>query len=267
MNCQTLQHKVLALPDPRQLPEPLREHLAGCAGCAAWWKQAAHLEHLLERLPAPPPPADKKTALIDELTEAGPVITSIPKAQASKPFISRRVLTSAGGLAAAVLVGVGIWMIAKLGPKPETAQTPAPRHPLLDKVMQRNLALMKANPGEHHIENRLDTLGGLAEDLAGETRGLARAATPDELNELAGLYKLVVNDGIVKQAQSVQPNNLSPDQKKALFTRHATKLAETGAEAEKMMNEVPPESKPALKRIADTARDGQHKLDTLAREG
>ena len=70
MTCQDVQNKILILPDPRRVPEPLREHLDGCPACLAWWKQAAWLERLLEQLPAPPPPADKKSALIDELTSA-----------------------------------------------------------------------------------------------------------------------------------------------------------------------------------------------------
>jgi hypothetical protein len=263
MNCQTVQNKVLALPDPRQVPDALRDHVAGCPACLAWWKQAARLEQLLELLPAPPPPADKKAAMIGELTEAGPVIKSVPRpAAADRPLVSRRILTYAAGLAAAVLVGVGIWLIAKPGHKQETAQPAGPRHPLLDKVMQRDLALMRANKPEQ----KLEILGGLADDLAGETRSLARAASADELNELAGLYKQVVNDGIVKQAEGIQPNNMTPDQRKTLFDKLAAKLADTAAEADKAAAEAPPESKPALKRIADTARDGQRKL-TLAREG
>ncbi|MBY0514118.1 MAG: hypothetical protein K2P78_09435 [Gemmataceae bacterium] len=264
MTCQTVQNKVLALPDPRQLPEPLRGHVAGCAACRAWWQQAARLERLVEQLPAPPPPADKKATLIGELTDAGPVIRSVPRAQAAgRPFVSRQVLTYAGGLAAAVLVGVGLWLVVRPSGKPEVAQAPAPRHPLLDKVMQRDLALMRANKPEQ----KLDILGLLADDLAGETRSLSRAATPDELNELAGLYKQVVNDGLVKQAEGIGPNALTPDQRKALFDRHAARLADTGAEADRAAAEAPPESKPALKRIADAARDGQRKLSKLATEG
>ena len=235
MTCQDVQNKILILPDPRRVPEPLREHLDGCPACLAWWKQAAWLERLLEQLPAPPPPADKKTALIDELTSAGPIIHTVPRpAAADRPLVTRRTLAYAGGLAAAVLVGVGVWLAVRPSGKPEPPAV-AQRHPLLDKMVQRDVAL-------------------------------ARVANPEELNELAGWYKRVVNDGIVRQAENLPRHGLTPDQKKALLDGLAAKLAETGAEADRLANEAPPESKPALKRIAETARDGQQRLSKLARE-
>ena len=36
MNCQAIQNRILALPDPRHIPEPLREHVLACAVCLAW---------------------------------------------------------------------------------------------------------------------------------------------------------------------------------------------------------------------------------------
>src|SRR6478735_3879252 len=75
MNCQTVQNKILALADPRLVPDPLRSHVAGCAACQAWAQQAARLEGLLEQLPAPSAPADKKTALVDHLMRGEPIIT------------------------------------------------------------------------------------------------------------------------------------------------------------------------------------------------
>ena len=262
MTCQDVQNKILILPDPRRVPEPLREHLDGCPACLAWWKQAAWLERLLEQLPAPPPPADKKTALIDELTSAGPIIHTVPRpAAADRPLVTRRTLAYAGGLAAAVLVGVGVWLAVRPSGKPEPPAV-AQRHPLLDKMVQRDVALARAETPA----KRLEILGALADDLATETRSLARVANPEELNELAGWYKRVVNDGIVRQAENLPRHGLTPDQKKALLDGLAAKLAETGAEADRLANEAPPESKPALKRIAETARDGQQRLSKLARE-
>ena len=78
MNCQSVQNRILSLPDPRQVPDALRAHLDACPDCERWWRQAARLERLLAELPAPPAPAGKKEALIDELTAAGPVIKSVP---------------------------------------------------------------------------------------------------------------------------------------------------------------------------------------------
>src|SRR5262245_46825700 len=153
MNCQAVQNKILYLPDPRLIPDPLRQHVAGCAACQAWAKQAARLEALLEQLPTPLAPADKKDALIGDLTSPRPIITRPRTAPASgtKPepresrvlTFLRRNATVIAGLAAAVLVAVGIWaFLPKNGPKPETAQTP--EDPFLKKIVQHDVALAKA---------------------------------------------------------------------------------------------------------------------------
>ncbi len=263
MNCQSVQNKVLALPDPRQVGEPLRDHLERCGSCLAWWKHAVRLERMLERLPAPPPPAGKKAAVLEEITAGGPLIATVAhEAPTRRPLISRPVIAYAGGIAAAVMVAFGLWLALKPGTKnPPTVQ--APRHPLLEKVIQRDRELARAETPSR----RLEILSSLADDLAGETRGLARAATPEELKELAGWYNKVVDDGLVKQAERLPPNSLTPDQKKALLNSLSRKLADTQMEVEKLSQEVPPASKPALQKIADSARDGQQKLAKLAGEG
>ena len=262
MNCQAIQNKILALADPRQLPEPLRVHLDGCGACQAWWKQAVRLERLLEHLPAPPPPADKKAVVLEEIATGSLVATLAPPKATERPLLSRQVLTYAGGLAAAILVVVGAWFALKPGNK-NNPYVEAPRHPLLEKVIQRDRDLARAETPN----KRLEILGGLADDLAAETRGLARAANPEELKELAGWYHKVVEGGIVEQAKRIPANSMTPDQKKALLNQMARKLGDTEAETVKLSNDVPPESKPALKKIADSARDGQRELAKLAAGG
>ena len=219
------------------------------------------LELLLEHLPVLPPPTNKKADVLEELHTAGTLISTLPDAT-EKPS-SRRILAYAGGIAAAVLVMIGAWLALKPnGNKP--APLEAHRHPLLEKVIQRDRDLARAETPKQ----RLEILAVLADDLAAETRSLARVANPDELRELAGMYSKVVNDGIVPRASKIPQNSMTPDQKKALLTQMSRKLADTQAEVEKLSNEVPPESKPALKKIADSARDGQKKLaEQLASEG
>ena len=268
MTCQTIQNKVLALPDPRQVPEPLRDHLDGCAACQAWWRQAVRLERLLENLPTPTPPADKKAVMIDELTTAGPVIKSVPAAarRANGNRFAAVFGTSTAkyvaGLAAAILVGVGGWQLFKPAGSPVVAKE-SPRHPLLEKVVQRDVALAKAgSPAE-----RLDVLGGLAEDFATEARSLARVGSAEDLDELARWFDKVVRDGIGQQADHLPPGMNRAD-KKALLDRLTAKLAETGQEADRAIPTAPPQSKAALEKIKYSARDGQAKLrEILAREG
>lgn len=261
MTCQSVQARILALPDPRQLTDGLRAHVSGCPDCAAYWMQAARLESLVAALPVPPAPAGKKAALLDELAAEGlvfPKVTAPPARSWSLPRPSPKALA---GLAAAVLVAVGVWSaVANRKPPVAKLAPPAPRHPLLEKVVQRDVALAKAKTPT----DRLDALAGLAEDLAAEGRGLALVAGADEMRELADWFRQVVADGVVEQAGKVPPTALTPDQRKALLDKLTARLAEAGTAAEQAAKDSPPHAQPALRSMADTARDGQTKLRALA---
>jgi hypothetical protein len=111
---------------------------------------------------------------------------------------------------------------------------------------------------------RLEILGGLADDLSNGARGLARVATEDELRELSGFYRQVVNDGILKQARALPPA-LPPAERLSLLNDLSAKLAEAGQEADRIARESPPQAQSSLKNIADTARQGQNILRDLAR--
>jgi hypothetical protein len=267
MNCQAVQNQVLALPDPRQLPPAVGAHVDACAACRAWARKAARLEALLERLPVPPAPREKKEALIGELMQADPVI--MPMAVPAKPpgalvLVGRFLRNNAnlvGGLAAAVMVVAGgvWWLNRPREPKVEMVETQ--KHPLLERMTARNVLMARAkSPAE-----RFEVLGGMAEELAGETRGLARIASPAELKELAGWYDKVVRDGMVRQARELPPAALPAAEKQKLFKDLAARLEADAAETDKLAREAPQDAQPTLKRIADTARDGARQLS--AREG
>lgn len=265
MTCQSVQARMLALPDSRQLPENFRAHVAACPDCAAYWAQAAKLEALVAALPVPPAPAGKKQSLLDDLAADAlifPAVTAPPRAAWSLPRPPAKALA---GLAAGLLVAVGVWSAVKGGKQPAVAQKgPAPRHALLEKVVRHDLALATAKtPGA-----RLDALAGLADDIAAEGRGLALVAGADEMRELADWFRTVVADGVVEQAGRVPPHALTPDQRRAMLDRLTTRLAEAGRAADQAAKDSPPHAQPALRAIADTARDGQTKLRALAaREG
>jgi hypothetical protein len=264
MNCQIVQNKILALADPRLIPDPLREHIAGCSTCQGWAKQAARLEALLEQLPAPPAPADRKAALVDHLTRGEPIITR-SLAMPAQPRESRLLVflrensTLVGGLAAAVLIAFGVWaIIPKGGPKPTMAQS-MPDDPFLKKIVQRDVALAKADTPAR----RLQVLGGMADDLSTQAHNLARAASADELRDLANWYEKVVKEAIVKQAETLRGATLTPAEATARGETLGTlskQLGDTADETDKLLGAVPPQAKPALQKIADSARDGQKKL-------
>ncbi len=263
MNCQVVQNKILALPDPRVVPDPLREHVVGCAGCQAWAKQAARLEALLEQLPTPLAPADKKDALIGNLVRgdaiiARPATVPVQPREARVLTFLRRNAAVIGGLAAAILVALGAWALFPRPAKPEMAQ-PLPDDPFLRKIVQRDLALANAKtPAE-----RLQILSGLADDLSVQARSLARVATRNELGDLARWYDQVVKNAIVPQAENAPAFVMVPAERtarEALLESLAKKLNENAAETDKLLSEVPPEAKAALQRMTESAREGQKKL-------
>ena len=264
MNCQAVQNQILALPDPRELPPALRAHVLGCAACQAWARQAARLEGLLEQLPVPPAPAEKKESLLGELMAADPVIRPMAT-PATRPGyglvaanVLRRNATYVGGLAAAVLVAVGIYSVW-----PTKTHTAAPqlvhKHPLLEKLVARDVALARAGT----TTKKLEELNGMADDIATDTRGMARLASGAELKQMAGWYEKVVIEGMVPQAQKL-PTEMPTAEKTRLLDALAAKLDADAVEAEKVARESPPDAQPALKRMADAAREGKTKLRAAA---
>jgi hypothetical protein len=270
MNCQVVQNKILAEPDPRLLSERLRLHVAGCEACRAWAVQAARLEALVEQLPAPAAPSAKKAALVGKLERGEPIIvrplaTPAPASKARESRLMEFVRENAlalGGLAAAVLVAWGAWaLFPRNGARPEMAAMPD--DPFLKKMVERNLELAKAD----NVGKRMQVLSGMADDLSAQARGLARVASPEELRDIARWYGKVVEDGLVKQAENLPVRIHTPAEEQvraAALNALASQLNDTAAETDKLLASVPPESKPALQKIVDTARHGQKKIE-LAR--
>ena len=196
MNCQVVQNKILTLPDPRVVPDPLRAHVVGCAACQAWAKQAARLEALLEQLPDPARAgrqegcADRQAhpRRRDHHAARGRAVPS--RASRGAGQFLRRNATVVGGLAAAMLVALGVWALFPGTAREARDGAAASGRSVPRKIVQRDLALAKAKtPAE-----RLQVLSGLADDLSAQARSLARVASPDELRDLARWYDRVVKD-------------------------------------------------------------------------
>jgi hypothetical protein len=258
MKCDTVQHDILSLPDPRRIPDSLREHVVSCAACRTWAEQAGRLESLLERLPVPVSSPETKAAFLDRIARS-PELAEPVAASAFQAWLQRNA-TLVGGLAAALLLAVGAWsLVGKKGTKPELAET-TPKDPFLEKLVQRDVALAGATT---HAR-KLRILGELADDLSTEARGLARIANPDELKDVARWFDRVVERGVIRQAEQTPPNAMTPAERKEEFTALARKLGTVADEVKKASAEVPPDAKPILERIGDSARNGQKKLEILA---
>jgi hypothetical protein len=259
MNCETIQKKLLMLQDPRRVPDSLRSHLADCGSCRVWAERAGRLEGLLQRLPTPTAPRNKKAAFIADLMKPAPVELAAKTSGSFREWLTRNA-SLVGGLAAAIVVAVGAWSMLKTGPRPDTDLAATPKDPFLEKMVQRDVALAKANTPAQ----KLQALGGMADDLSAEARGLSRLANPDELKDVAKWYDRVVREGLVKQASQMNDRVMSPAERKAQLTELARKLGETADEVKKASGEVPPEAKPILERMVESARFGKEKLEKLA---
>jgi hypothetical protein len=221
---------------------------------------------LLEQLPVPPAPGEKKEALIGELMSADPVIQPMAT-PATRPHFGlvavsflRRNATYVGGLAAAVLVVVGLyWMMSGRTTTPPEMAKPQ-KDPFLEKLVARDVAMARADT----TTKKLEVLNGMADDIATDTRGMARLASGAELKQMAGWYEKVVKEGMVPQAGNL-PTEMPATDKARLLDALAAKLGADATEADKVAQESPPDAQPALKRMADTAREGEKSLRAAAR--
>jgi hypothetical protein len=263
MDCQTVQNQILGLPDPRELSPVLRQHVQTCPACQEWARRAARLEWILEQIPVPPAPGQKKEMMLGELMAADPVIATMP-VPARRPGLGTEVLrflrtnaTYVGGLAAAVLVVVGIaWMLWPSGPGPDMAKKPQ-KHPLLEKLARYDVAMARADT----TAKKLDVLDGMADVIANEARGMSLIASEAELKQMAGWYEDVVKKGMIARAGELQNQPTVPlAEKKEKLESLAGKLRAEAAETEKKLAESRQDAQPALKRIAEAAREGETAL-------
>jgi hypothetical protein len=255
MTCEKVQNRILALPDPRQVPDGLRGHLDDCSACNAWWKQSLQIERQLTELPVPPAPAGKKSALLADLHSAR---AEPAHATRSRDFLRSPVVKYAAALAASILIVLGGWLVLRPSKQPEVVVEPA-KHPLLETVSSRIVALSESRSQSE----RMEVLGSLAGDLSLESRNLARIAGEDELRDLSGWFRHVVDDGLVKQARAMNPHSMSQTEKKLLLDKLTAVLAEAERESERRAEESPPHAQVELRKIANTARDGQARLRAI----
>jgi hypothetical protein len=269
MNCQAVHDKILNLPDPRVVPDALREHIAGCEVCRAWMEQAARLESLLAQLPVSPALGNKKAEMIEDLVRNDPVIIR-PLAIPSRRSLADTVLkllhenrTVMGGLAAAVLVVLGgWWLLTHSGPAPAPTIVEAQKDPFLEKMVRWDVDLAKAKTPA----DRLQILVSMADGLSTQARSLARVANADDFAEF-NRWIDKVKDGIVKQAEKVPMDTLPQrNERREQFDALATKLAEAASQAEKLES-VPDHAKPTLQKIARSAREVGEKLQAMAKAG
>jgi|YNPBryunderm2012_1023409.scaffolds.fasta_scaffold26628_1 hypothetical protein len=268
-SCRQFRRTLLALPDPRVLPSSLRRHQQHCPDCRAWAEQAAELEKALSQLPVPPSGNSKAHFLKGLQQTESP--TLIPRSRrdhsrqdgtGTRSLRSRRRWwwTVAGALAASLLVGVLAYHRSGSGPspQPEVARS-VPPYPFVQQLVAHDVALARANTASQ----RLQALSALADTVAQETQALARIATAEELRELVRWYDKVVERGVLQQAQE-WIEQMQTEQERQQLLATAERLAATAQAMEKILDTVPPHAQSVLRQLAQTAREGEHKLKRLS---
>ncbi len=266
MKCDAIQNRMLDLPNVAELPAELHAHVSGCELCTRFRERARALAADLAVLPAPSSEL-AKLAFLDSLIAAGPVIRTVPVSldtgsTSLKDLFRKLPIRPLAGIAAAVLVGTGVWFTLP-EPRPPVAKTEAPRHELLKKVVNWNTELAAVSAPK----DRVAKLAGLAADLRGEARTLSKSAEKDDMLSLALMYDKVVAQGIVQQAEKMTLFNTPVAERQATIKLAMSELSQTASEVTALVPTASPKVQPLLQRIAKTARDGEARLLKVANGG
>jgi len=265
MTCDVIRNRLLALPDLGRLPDDLRAHLGSCDPCAAWLAKARTLDGAVANLSAPSS-AEAKAAFLDYLTAYGPIIKAVPVIDVPPRFSFAAVAKKldwrvVSGLAAATLVGVGIWGLAGGSkPNPEVA---GPKHELLARGVDFAAAMSVARTPQDRTRASVTMAG----DLRTEVSDLYQIAQPEDLDKLAELYEKVVARGLVPYAEQLTQMQVPVAERHALWQTARTHLAAAAKDAATMETTAPTKAIPSLKRIRQTALDAQAKVDRLITTG
>jgi hypothetical protein len=283
MKCEACQHLLLTIARPDEPPGEAAQHLAECPACQEWHRQLLRIESNVHRIPVPH--SRGRERLLQKILEVEPS-QPWPTAPATVPLRRRSrwhvtALGAAGLVAAAVLIACGIFLgnvlsrslrpaaepspLAK-GPLPKTPADKhqeekmpagqAPASPLLARLLAHDLDLAEARTPRQRVE----TLAALADELKEETSALAQVAGPDDLRDLARLYRKVVREGVVARAHS-----LPASQRRAVLEPIAERLQRTGRDFHQLARASRQAGDP-LRQIADAATDGDSSLRNLMKE-
>jgi hypothetical protein len=274
MNCELCERRLLASPDPDDLPAEVALHLAECPACRDRQRRLLEIEAQVPLLPVPVSYA-KGRFLQRILNEQLPV-----EAPATVPLRRRRghrVALVLGGMAAAVAVTVGLVLSGVFsrsrqgngadaqaqgsgktpGPQPPGAPSPQPSfvtEALVAKLVDFDVRLAQAeSPGL-----RFQALAEMADAVGDEAK--VRVSAPEALQILVQLYENAVLRGIIPRAKEVSR------ERPKLLGSTATQLAKTGREVEALAQKAPPAAAKHLQRVAILARHGSDELRALLQE-
>jgi hypothetical protein len=270
MTCDVARNRLLALPDPTRPTDDLLPHLTGCAACRTVQAEAVRLDALLRQLPVPA--AARMETFLNELEADGPVIRTRPVVPSTltgsgafKPVTKwlKRVEWKyvGGGVAAAVVLGLGIWLLAPRPKGQEPEQAEKPRSERLARMVKHTNELATTARQPHE---RMGVYADWTADLKGEAVDVYKVADRDDMTALANQYERVVSEGVVGQARLIEAGQMTPGERQQVLTDAMKKLADAETDASRLAAEAPPNARDALGKIARTAQDGRRTLAIIA---
>jgi hypothetical protein len=250
MNCQTIRSRILALPDPAQVPEPLAGHLTGCSGCTAWHQLLVKVEVAVATAPVPATDGTAKARVVAQFRSPS---KSKPKAPAlvvspRNSFGAKAAkLWPAGLIAAAILVGTVAYLT--FDRRPGTTQVAAlPPDTLLAKVTKHKIDLDAA---AHDPNRKVRILTEELEDIHESAQALARVSPGAEMDSHARMFK-DVGEAMVAEGKKV---DLRKDP--TVLNDCIQALVKIEQAADKKATEAPVESIRPLREIAKAARENR----------
>ncbi len=272
MNCDVCQRRLLATANPAAPSREVRKHLARCASCRAFQSRLRRIEHNLPALPVPST-RGKKRFLARFLgrpeTAPRPAPTTTPTLPL--PWWRRQsVLRAVGAVAAAVLIGcgvyLGVWLARSVplpGPNEPVAkeEPPVPDQDLVARLLDCDLRLAKAGTPRQRVE----TLAELADTLHRESRALSQGDGVQELQALARLYERVIEEGMVRRAKEVPAGQ----ERREALAPIVAQLAQAEREARQLAERLAQKSarsSDSLRQIAAAAKVGDRQLRGLMEE-
>lgn len=251
MNCDRIQNRLTSLPDPRSVPPKLRAHVQSCAHCRNWLAGLCRLDEQLTRLPVPEsdPAIRIEFGRRFEEEEVSPP-PALAAHRRGNPFWSRWSI----GVAAAAAVVVACVALYQYWPPPDARPVAeAQEDPMLARMMDRHVQLSVANTPAEKVEQ----LAQLAGDLRDESRALARVADKEDLDALANHYVSIVQQGVLVQAREMASRD------RGMLAGIAEDLRQTGRDFQRLAESVPPAALDSIRKIAQTATEGDLHLRTL----
>jgi hypothetical protein len=253
MNCDVSQRRLLALPEPADLPPALREHLEVCPHCQEMQRRLVQVERNAPLLPVPASTA--RAEFLERFRGEGTV---------AEKFVFhlrelKRWQVLSGAIAAGLLMFFAAWMVAP-------QETPSAKRQVKNSPPDKFVATLVSRTSQLSVaesaRDQVTSLADLAGDLLGQSQPLVWYGNDKEgkesLKDLADWYGQVVRMNVVRAG------DLKPEQRKPVLEPIIRQLAQASDDAEQLARETNAGSADhPLFTIAFAARNGKDQLGTL----